>query len=347
VTLLIKKLHLNNCSNFEHLAREARYNFYKSISSKGDRIALGQQLDDSFEWSLMQQFKSSSLTPILGIPLVNEKVIRPLMCFSAMQIRYCLKFLNISYIVDPTNNETKYERNYIRHVLIPRIKNRYPSYLCHYVARSNCLAYNLGKHCKIEDDQNWIRFEDRFGGIGIYAKDLRLSFNGGGSRLTDVIRELSQSSRGSLRKQVQMMIEAQQKGKKGPMIFSGGVYGFMDKGLFYFLHSEQLRKVHELDEKLSLELRDAQIPDVCHKLDKQKWITQSVFPFLICSNDKDTSKTFGPGLKKTHFLFPKSTKVLLDRGLYFQTYTRALSYSKGRRLENNVSFYFLQSFGLQ
>jgi len=344
VPLKVIDLNIQSSTNFESTARKARYEYLKNECGKNTLIALGQHIDDSFEWSLMQQFKSSSLDPILGIPLINEKVIRPLMCKASKQIRFALKDLKVPYLVDPTNEDISYERNFVRKVLIPKIAEKYPSYLKNYINRSNKLAHEFGSHRMKKTVQQWKRFEDRFGGIGIYCLDPRAEFVGGADWLIDLIKEISHSDRGALRDQIDKMITAQSKGKKGPMKFSGGVYGFMEQGLFYFIHTEKLPDLLAYDETLSSKIGNTQIPAGDSLLYEERWLQDSVFPFLFCSSSYDATSQFGPGLKKSHFLFPKTTQVLLEKGIYFQSFTRAMSYRKSRPLAHNVSFSFVQNF---
>ncbi len=341
VSLTVVELDMVGESNFESRARELRYEKLLSLADLGDKVITGQHIDDSFEWSLMQQFKSTSLDSSLGIPVFNDKIIRPLMCMTSRQIRQCLYELSIPCLIDPTNNELDHERNYVRNVLIPKIAQKYPNYLKNYVSRANKMAFEKGLHRLEKNTQKWKRFEDRMGGIGLYCSDPNASFVGGADLLVELIKQRSQAERGSLRLQVEKMIEAQKNGKKGPMIFSGGVLGFMEKGLFYFIHQDQMGQIEALDTDIYNKISTSQIPCGGHNLEKSNWPLPSFFPFLFYSYEKKATKYFGPGLKKAHFLFPKSTELLLKKGVYFQTFTRAMSYRKGRPIKDNVSFHFL------
>ncbi|TNF30855.1 MAG: tRNA lysidine(34) synthetase TilS [Deltaproteobacteria bacterium] len=342
--LEVIELGLTSGDNFEAKARAARQNCFSNRISKFDAIALGQHIDDSFEWSLMQQFKTSSLDSTLGIPVRNGNLIRPLMCKTSRQIRDALGTLGIPFLIDPSNTHLNYERNYVRHILIPKIKERYPSYLKNYVSRANKLALESGRHCLKQTTHQWQRFEDQFGGVGIYCANSNSKFIGGVEWLVDLIKELSLSERGTLRLQVEKMIEAQENGKKGPMKFSGGVQGYMDKGLFYFIHVDNLPKLALLDADILASLVASDIPEGDLVRPKTDYPLPGIFPFLILSTDKNAPKHFGPAMKTPHKLFPKSTELLLQRGVYFQTFTRAMSYRKGRALTDNVSFCFLQNF---
>ena len=80
---------LKGSSNFEHKAREERFFAFDSFLEKGDLIYTAHHLDDSFEWSLLQQMRSSEAVPALGMPLVaGSRVKTPSLCYEGPN--YCL-----------------------------------------------------------------------------------------------------------------------------------------------------------------------------------------------------------------------------------------------------------------
>lgn len=330
VTCRVVKLEMGNAQgNFENLARNARNEIYDQDMKEGELLYLGHHIDDSFEWSLMQQMKSSGLKSSLGIPVLNKQKARPLMCLSGEQIRFILKKLNVPFVIDPTNADGRFERNWFRKNVTETLKENYSACLKNYVQRSNQLALELGLHRKKQNGRQWVRFLDRFGGVGLYDLDSKPFFDGGSEQLVDLIKKVSGGERGRLRDQVQKMIAAANKGKKGPMLFSGDVQGFMDTGVFYFQHSDKIDQIHHFDGELAQKLEYSQIP-VRNLEEEYKSFKESsehyTFPFLITSSDRNAAKVFGPGLKRPHPLFPRTTGKLLERGVYFQTITRASIY---------------------
>jgi tRNA(Ile)-lysidine synthase TilS/MesJ len=53
---------------------------------------------------------------------LNPKIIRPLLKVPKKQIYAYAKEHNLKWIEDPTNKDTKYTRNYVRQVLMPKLK---------------------------------------------------------------------------------------------------------------------------------------------------------------------------------------------------------------------------------
>jgi tRNA(Ile)-lysidine synthase len=111
-----------------------------------EKIVLAHHIDDSFEWTLLQSLRSSNIEGLVGIPLLNGKVIRPFMCVTKAQIGKFVQAFDLPFIEDPTNESLKYERNYIRNEVIPAFSDRYKQYLKHYVYRHNEISRRLGMH---------------------------------------------------------------------------------------------------------------------------------------------------------------------------------------------------------
>jgi len=185
-------------SNIEKKARDFRYSCFKKV--KADWIFLAHHIDDSFEWHLMQKFKSSSMKSSLGIPLRRSRILRPFMCVTKNQIRSMAKKENIKYFEDVSNTDLSFERNFIRQEIIPKIQKKYPNYLKHYVFQANELARNLNLHLIGKNHSvEIIRKKDY---TYLFDKSLNNDFHGIYNSLESEIVRLSHSSRGKLNCQI-------------------------------------------------------------------------------------------------------------------------------------------------
>ncbi len=351
VSLKIEILDLSHYkSNFEFIARKERYKVFKSHLNKGDSLFLGHHIDDSIEWSLLMQSKSGSLKPSLGIPVINGAYVRPFMCLSRAQIEGLCKDLDLPYVNDPTNLELRFERNFIRHEILPKLKKRFPGFIRHYVSRQNDLAYKLraarlGKR-KIVDFK--IK-ADNFGGKILYREDYKNDFKGSKQDIIKIVKELSDAPRGVLQSQADKMIRAQFKGKQGPFIFSGGVFGYMGQGTLYFIPRDKVKTFKEIDRVLLHSLRKAstsQIPNVPTKNLAGRMNTDP-FPFLFFTRIKEgTEKSMGlpPSRKRPHPLLPQSTAFALRNGLYIGELPRLLTKDAGKRLKYELPLIKIDSW---
>ena len=214
VKLKIVELNLfQGKANFEARARELRYRYLLNLSKKnGSLVALGHHLDDSFEWSLMQLLKVSSLRKTLGIPLKRGPYIRPLLSLTKDHILSFLKKRNILYYDDSSNSDDSFERNWIRHHIVTPLKRRYPSLYKNYIFQMNELL-SLYKKSELFNRTPF------FGGVLIERDVLEI----GKQELYPLIEKLSTKKRGTLGDRIDQIINGFKNGKIGPYQLSGGV----------------------------------------------------------------------------------------------------------------------------
>ena len=113
---------------FEEKAREIRYRFLKGLSKKegASAIALAHTADDQIETILMRVFEGAGIGGLKGIPRETENgIVRPILDVWKEDILEYLKKRKIPYRIDRSNVDTRFERNWVRHVLIPLLEKRY------------------------------------------------------------------------------------------------------------------------------------------------------------------------------------------------------------------------------
>jgi tRNA(Ile)-lysidine synthase len=112
-------------------ARKLRYEwFYELLATENfDFVATAHHLDDQLETFLIHFSRGTGLDGLTGIPIQNDKIIRPLLIFSRAEIE---TFANENYLKwreDSSNVSDKYVRNKIRHHVVPLLKELNPSFL--------------------------------------------------------------------------------------------------------------------------------------------------------------------------------------------------------------------------
>lgn len=118
----------HNQGSLEELARDARYRFFNSLAQKHGytKIALGHQADDDAESVLLHLFRGSGLRGLCGIPPVRDnRIVRPLIDLHRDQIVDYLKTRGIQYMLDASNADPRFDRNRIRHHLLPLLQEQY------------------------------------------------------------------------------------------------------------------------------------------------------------------------------------------------------------------------------
>jgi tRNA(Ile)-lysidine synthase len=113
---------------FERKARKERYAFLNEVKKKhgAERVIVGHTADDQVETVLMRILEGAGITGLKGIPRRTEDGIeRPLLDTWREDILQYLKKHKIPFRVDRSNLDTRFERNWIRHVLLPLLETRY------------------------------------------------------------------------------------------------------------------------------------------------------------------------------------------------------------------------------
>lgn len=113
----------------EDAARKARYNALKSLIGVDDALLIGQHRDDQMETVLLQLFRGSGLRGLSGIPesmnFGSGLIHRPLLHVPKEVIKEYAKAYQLKWIEDPSNQRNDFDRNYLRNVVIPLIKQRW------------------------------------------------------------------------------------------------------------------------------------------------------------------------------------------------------------------------------
>ena len=111
-------------------ARNLRYTFFENCCKENviNKIALAHHSNDLAETLTLHFIKGPTLFGMKGIPLQHGKVVRPLLAFDQNQIRNFCELEKIEYRTDQSNSSIKYQRNLIRHELIPLIERINPSF---------------------------------------------------------------------------------------------------------------------------------------------------------------------------------------------------------------------------
>lgn len=105
-------------------ARELRYKWFDEILTdfKYDYLLTAHQADDTLETMLINLSRGTGLKGLLGIPEVNDSVVRPLLGFSRQELLEYAKQQGYYWREDSSNAKTDYLRNAIRHKVIPPFK---------------------------------------------------------------------------------------------------------------------------------------------------------------------------------------------------------------------------------
>ena len=112
-------------------ARKLRYEWFNELleTKNYDFIATAHHLDDQLETFLINFSRGTGLDGLTGIPSQKDKIIRPLLIFSRVEIETFASENQLKWREDSSNASDKYVRNRIRHHVVPILKELNPSFL--------------------------------------------------------------------------------------------------------------------------------------------------------------------------------------------------------------------------
>ncbi|MCB9421671.1 MAG: tRNA lysidine(34) synthetase TilS [Ardenticatenaceae bacterium] len=121
--------------SLEEAGRKARYNFFAQMARQmgAKAIAVGHHADDQAETVLMHLLRGSGLAGLRGMLPVSRLpgaedlwLVRPLLTTSRAEIEQYCREHNLDPVTDPTNEDTTYFRNRLRHELLPHLASYNP-----------------------------------------------------------------------------------------------------------------------------------------------------------------------------------------------------------------------------
>jgi tRNA(Ile)-lysidine synthase len=108
----------------EELARQARYDFLNSVKNKysADAIVTAHHQDDVLETVIINLLRGTGRKGLSSLKSSSE-IIRPLLNTPKNDILEYAKSNSLKWREDETNRDTKYLRNWVRHLVLPKLDN--------------------------------------------------------------------------------------------------------------------------------------------------------------------------------------------------------------------------------
>lgn len=129
--------------SLEALARDARYQVLREYAALDALIVTGHHLDDQSETFLLALKRGAGLKGLSGMSevtkllpkkeihgkLTNQLLVRPLLKVSRIDIEEYAKENKLTWIEDDSNKDLRFDRNFLRHKVMPLLIERWPSIL--------------------------------------------------------------------------------------------------------------------------------------------------------------------------------------------------------------------------
>lgn len=141
IPLQVVKVTVEHGNSTEAAAREERYKVF--LRQRADYIALAHHLDDQGETLLLQLLRGAGIAGLSAMPVVRNTsakmpasrderhestLLRPLLDISRAEIAAYARRRKLRWVEDESNADIGYDRNFLRHEVLPLIAQRYPGY---------------------------------------------------------------------------------------------------------------------------------------------------------------------------------------------------------------------------
>ena len=136
----------NKGLTIEEGAREGRYGVFENMikNQMVDKIALAHHMQDQAETILFHLLRGSGTAGLKGMEPVRDFYIRPFLETEKSEIVEYAYENEIPYVDDASNDDVKFNRNFLRHKIFPLLRSKWPG-----VDKTICSFASLAK----EDDE--------------------------------------------------------------------------------------------------------------------------------------------------------------------------------------------------
>ena len=130
VPLRIMRVHVQPGASLERAARDARYQAFAEVTGAGEVLLTGQHRDDQAETLLFRLLRGAGVRGLAAMPahrpLAAGHLVRPLLDVSRVELEAYAHEHQLQWIEDPSNADSRFSRNYLRHRVLPTLTERWP-----------------------------------------------------------------------------------------------------------------------------------------------------------------------------------------------------------------------------
>ena len=130
IPLIVLDVDVASSASVEQAARQARYAAFAEHLQKDEVLLMAQHQDDQAETLLFRLMRGTGVAGLRGIPFTRSlsrgHLVRPLLDLSQRQLLDYAQQQQLCWIEDPSNASDEFDRNYLRHQVIPLLASRWP-----------------------------------------------------------------------------------------------------------------------------------------------------------------------------------------------------------------------------
>lgn len=133
IPLIVKEIPVKITKNLEAELRAWRYRLFATALSSDVVLVTAHHQNDQVETFFLQLLRGAGPNGLAAMPerlvLGPSYLLRPFLTFSRSDLMQYAQLNQLKWIEDESNSQLKFDRNYIRHEVLPIIQKRWPSVL--------------------------------------------------------------------------------------------------------------------------------------------------------------------------------------------------------------------------
>ena len=130
IPITVRVVEFEQRFNLEEHARKARYEAFLTLMGENDGLLLGHHADDQAETLLLQLIRGAGVDGLAAMPAMKPlglgQVLRPLLKCSRAELEAYANLHELRWIDDESNQDRAFSRNYLRHQVMPLLRDRWP-----------------------------------------------------------------------------------------------------------------------------------------------------------------------------------------------------------------------------
>lgn len=145
----------------EAAARDQRYGVFRELMQPGDALLLAHHADDQAETFLLQALRGAGVRGLAAMPESAEfaggLLLRPLLSFTRADLEAWARSHGLAWQEDPSNADPDFDRNYLRHEVMPALKRRWPA-AAHTLSRAARHSAEADAVVQVLAAEDWQRY---------------------------------------------------------------------------------------------------------------------------------------------------------------------------------------------
>lgn len=130
LTLRCVQVDRTGADGMEAAARRARYDEFRSLLEPGETLATAHHAEDQVETVLLRLMRGAGPRGLGSIGSLGAfgagRLARPLLSLGRADLEVYAQAAGLDWIDDPTNVDTSIDRNFLRHEILPPLRDRWP-----------------------------------------------------------------------------------------------------------------------------------------------------------------------------------------------------------------------------